>query len=266
VKTKAFVSTLLLFGAAAAQLYGIDVTQLAASGHAYPAMRDLDGKELGDGEFTQEITDHLLRIRIVYDLGHGHTIEERAAFAQNSGLTQREWSWREHRNGDLEREYKVDFDAGKAISRKRESDGLKERSDEVKIESGITFAGFGLVLALQNLRDRLVKGEAIELEAVGFTPGPRVVSVKLTYIGVDRMRMSSRVLRGEHFLVHPEIPWIAKLFIKVPDTEVWLTPPPSGFLRWQGPLAEPGDSVVRVDLSSGGESGPAEPTDKESEE
>jgi hypothetical protein len=122
------------------------------------------------------------------------------------------------------------------------------------------------VLALQNLRDRLVKGEAIELQAVGFTPGPRVVSVKLSYVGLDQMRMSSRVLRGEHFVVHPEIPWIAKLFFKVPDTDVWLTPPPSGFLRWRGPLAEPGDSVVRVDLSSGGESGPAESVGKESEE
>ena len=122
------------------------------------------------------------------------------------------------------------------------------------------------MLALQNLRDRLVKGEAIELQAVGFTPGPRVVSVKLSYVGLDQMRMSSRVLRGEHFVVHPEIPWIAKLFFKVPDTDVWLTPPPSGFLRWQGPLAEPGDSVVRVDLSSGGESGPAESVGKESEE
>jgi hypothetical protein len=266
VKTKAVVSALLLLGAAAAQLYGIEVTQFTASAHAYPVMRDLDGKELGDGEFTQEIRDHLLRIRIAYDLRHGHTIEEKAAFAQDSALTQKEWSWQERRDGDLEREYKVDFDAGKATSRKREDDGLKERSDEVKIEPGTTFAGFGLVLALQNLRDRLVKGEAIELRAVGFTPGPRVVSVKLTHAGIDRMRMSSRVLRGEHFLIHPEIPWIAKLFLKVPDTDVWLTPPPSGFLRWQGPLAEPSDPVVRVDLSSGGESGPAESADKEPEE
>lgn len=266
MKTKAVVSALFLLETAAAQLSGIEVTQFTASAHAYPVMRDLEGKELGDGEFTQEISDHLLRIRIFYHLGQGHTIEEKAAFVQNSALTQKEWSWQERRDGDLEREYKVDFDSGKATSRKREGNGLEERSDEVKIEPGTTFAGFGLVLALQNLRDRLVKGEAIELHAVGFTPGPRVVSVKLSYVGLDRMRMSSRVLRGEHFVVHPEIPWIAKLFFKVPDTDVWLTPPPSGFLRWQGPLAEPGDPVVRVDLSSGGESGPAESVGKESEE
>ena len=75
--------------------------------------------------------------------------------------------------------------------------------------------------------------------------------------------MSSRLLQGEHFMIHPEIPAIAKLFIKISDTNIWLTPPPSGFLRWQGPLAEPNDQVVRVDLSSGGESGAARPVEKE---
>lgn len=58
-------------------------------------------------------------------------------------------------------------------------------------------------------------------------------------------------------MIQPEIPAIAKLFVKIPDTQVWLTPPPSGFLRWEGPLVEPSDPLVRVDLASGGESGPA---------
>ena len=68
------------------------------------------------------------------------------------------------------------------------------------------------------------------------------------------MPMSGRALRGEHFVIRPNIPTIAKLFIKISDTHIWLTPPPSGFLRWQGPLAEPSDRIVRVDLTSGGES------------
>jgi len=120
------------------------------------------------------------------------------------------------------------------------------------------------------LRDRLVKGEVIELKAVGFTPKPRVVTVKLAYHGTDHgtdhVPMSDRALRGEHFIVRPDIPAIAKLFIKVPDTHIWLTPPPSGFLRWQGPLVEPNDPLVRVDLVSEGESRPARPADGKSED
>ncbi len=80
---------------------------------------------------------------------------------------------------------------------------------------------------------------------------------------MNRLPMSGRTLRGEHFMIKPEIPAVAKLFIKISDTNIWLTPPPSGFLRWEGPLAEPGDQVVRVDLASGGESGAAKPVTKE---
>ncbi len=74
------------------------------------------------------------------------------------------------------------------------------------------------------------------------------------------MAMGGRILRGDRFMIHPEIPKLAKLLVKVPDTRIWLiNPPPVGFLRWEGPLAEPSDPVVRVDLLPGEPSGPAEP-------
>ena len=72
------------------------------------------------------------------------------------------------------------------------------------------------------------------------------------------MRMSGRSLKGDRFVIHPEIPPIAKLFIHVPDTQIWLTnPSPAGFLRWEGPTVVPSDPLIRVDLVSGAKSGPA---------
>ena len=54
------------------------------------------------------------------------------------------------------------------------------------------------------------------------------------------MKMSGRLLKGDRFVIHPKIPAIAKLFVKVPDTRIWLTnPPPAGFLRWEGPSLNP---------------------------
>jgi len=259
---KITICFLLLVAAGAGALRAIEVTQQAGAAHAYPVMRELSGSKLGGGEFSQEIEDGLLRIQISYDLEKGRRIEEKASFQQRPELIQKQWSWRELRGEALQRQYSVDFDAGKATARKQEDDGPKTWSENVEIEPGRTFAGFGFVLALQNLRDRLVKGESIELKAVGFTPKARVVSVKLSYHGNDQMRMSGRLLRGEHFMIKPEIPAVAKLFIKISDTNIWLTPPPSGFLRWEGPLAEPSDQVVRVDLTSGDESGPARPVPK----
>ena len=68
------------------------------------------------------------------------------------------------------------------------------------------------------------------------------------------MKMSGRSLKGDRFIVHPENPLIAKLFVTVPDTKVWLTnPEPAGFLRWEGPIVLPNDPLVRVDLLSGAE-------------
>jgi hypothetical protein len=236
----------------------LEVKQLAGAAHAFPVMLDLHGKKLGNGEFTQELQDGLLRIRITYELNKGGRIEEKATLQQSPELVQKSWSLREMNGEELQRSYVVDFDSGKATARKREKEGLKDWSKQLEIDPGRTFAGFGVVLALQNLRDRLVKGEAIELKAVGFTPEPRVVGVKVTYQGVNRLSMSGRTLRGEKFQVQPQIPAIAKLFIKVPDTLIWLTSPPSGFLRSESPLGEPSDPLIRVDLASGGESGPAE--------
>jgi NAD(P)-dependent dehydrogenase (short-subunit alcohol dehydrogenase family) len=47
-----------------------------------------------------------------------------------------------------------------------------------------------------------------------------------------RIEMSGRSLKGNRFTIHPEVPVIAKFFVNVPDTKIWLTnPAPAGFLR-----------------------------------
>ena len=48
----------------------------------------------------------------------------------------------------------------------------KDVSGTIDVEPGRTFAGFGFTIALGNLRSRLLKGEQIELKAVGFAPKP----------------------------------------------------------------------------------------------
>jgi hypothetical protein len=236
----------------------IEMTELAGAAHGYPAFRNLEGKTLGDGEFMQWVEAERLHIRIIYRFSDGGRIEENAVLRQAPELQQDEWSWREEREGKIVREYAVDFLTKTATAQKRDKDEVKHWEEKLELEPGKTFAGFGFTLALENLRKRLCAGERIELKAVGFIPKPQLVTVQLSHAGVDRMRMGERVIRGDHFVIHPEIPAVAKLFVKTPDTQIWLThPAPAGFLRWEGPLAEPSDTVVRVDLLSGAESGAA---------
>ena len=238
----------------------VEVTEPQGIAHAYPALLDANGKKLADGEFRQWIEDDRLRIKITYDFNDGQHFEEDAVFRQKPELIQEKWSWKESKNGKVLRQFSADFPAKTAAALTYENNKPKEQSEKIEVEPGRTFAGFGFTLALQNLRKRLINGEKIELKAVGFTPKPRLATVQLSYGGLDRVRMSGRSLKGDRFVIHPQIPPIARLFIHVPDTQIWLTnPPPAGFLRWEGPVVVPSDPLIRVDLVSGAKSGPAQP-------
>src|SRR5262245_47063872 len=233
------VFAILAAGTIAAPVFALKVTEPAAASHGYPGLCDMNGKKLADGEFRQWIEDDRLRVVITYKFSAGQVYEEHSQFRQKSELVQETWSWKESKHGKSQREFAVDFQSG--IGSAHISQDNKDVSKKIKIEPGRTFAGFGFSLALSNLRKRLLKGEQVQLKAVGFsefpTLGPQVVTVTISHGGVDRMRMSGRSLTGDCFTIHPEIPFIANLFVNVPDTKIWLTnPAPAGFLRWEGPI------------------------------
>jgi hypothetical protein len=240
--------------------FAVKLTSFEGSLHGFPALRDPNGKKLADGDFTQWIEGERLRVKLIYRFPGGRLIEETAEFKQRPELIQEKWSWRELADGKPFRRFDVNFGSGQANAEKRQDQDLKSWSEKVEIEPGRTFAGFGFVLAIKNLRERLISGEKIELKTVGFTPKPRSVSVEISHAGLEQMRMSDRTIRGDRFVIHPKIPRIAKLFMNVPDTHIWLVnPAPAGFLRMEGPLLEPGDPIIRIDLLSGEGSGPAKP-------
>jgi hypothetical protein len=237
----------------------VDLTEPQGAAHAYPALLDRNGKKLADGEFRQWIQNDRLRIKIDYEFTDGQHFEENAVLRQKPELIEEEWSLEESKNGKVSREFRADFLAKTATALTQENNESKQSSQKIEVEPGRTFAGFGFTLAIENLRKRLINGEKVELKAVGFAPKPQVITVQISHGGVDKMKMSGRLLKGDRFVIHPEIPLIAKLFVHVPDTQIWLTNPPAGFLRWEGPTVLPSDPITRVDLVSGAKSGTAEP-------
>jgi hypothetical protein len=258
---------ILAAGCIAAPVFAIEITEPAGAAHGFPGLCDINGKKLADGEFRQWQENDRLYVVITYKFPDGRLFEEKARFRQEPELTQEQWSWKELKNGKSQREFAVDFLSGMASAHVRTDN--KDVSKKIDVEKGGTFAGFGFTIALANLRKRLLSGEQVQLKAVGFSPfptlKPQVVTVKISHGGLDRMRMSGRSLKGDRFIVHPEVPAIAKLFVNVPDTKIWLTnPPPAGFLRWEGPVVLPNDALIRVDLLSGTKSGPAQPLEASS--
>ena len=240
--------------------FAVKITSFEGSAHGFPALWEPSGNKLADGEFTQWLEAERLHVKQTYQFLSNRRIEQTAEFRQRSDLIQDKWSWHELRDGKLFRRFEIDFGSGRVIAEKREDPQLKRWSEKVNVEPGQTFAGFGFVLAIKNLRARLTSGDRIELKTVGFTPKPRSVSVEISHAGLDQMQMSDRTLKGDRFVIRPKIPRIAQVFVNVPDTYLWLVnPAPGGFLRMEGPLLEPGDPVIRVDLLTGRESGPAKP-------
>lgn len=236
----------------------LNVPEVEGSFHGFPILRDLQGRKLADGEFLQWIENDVLRIRNTYDFDNHHRVEETAVFRLEP-LKQEEWHWRETIAGTLQREYAVDLKSGRARAQKREKNETKQWHEQLEIESGRTFAGIGFTVAIRHLCARLMRGETVELRAVGFTPKPRLVTVKIFHAGLDQMAMSGRTVSGNRFVIQPKIPAIAKIVFEAPDTRIWLThPAPAGFLRWEGAFAEPGDPIVRVDVLPGDPSGSAE--------
>jgi len=242
-------------------MFAVEVTQPAGAAHGYPGLYDANGRKLANAEFKQWLEDEHLYVVITYRFSDGRFFEEKSRFRQGKDLIQTAWSWKELSHGKPEREFSVDFDSGIATAHIRKDN--KDVSEKIDVEPRRTFAGFGFTIAISNLRERLIKGEHVQLKAVGFSPfptlKPQVVTVTISHGGVQRMKMGGRSLKGDEFIIHPEVPLIAKLFVKVPDTKIWLTnPPPAGFLRWEGPTVLPTDPIVRVDLLSGEKSGPAD--------
>lgn len=231
-----------------------------ATARGFPVMRDASGKKVADGDFAQWLENDRLHVRIRYQFGGARRVEETVVLRQTPRLVQEAWTLREGSGGKVIRDFSINFGSGMAVAKKVEDGAPKEWSDKVDVEPGRTFAGFGFTMAIKKARQRLLKGERVELQAIGFTPKPKVVTVEISHGGLDQMQMSGREIRGDRFVIHPKIPWLAELFVKVPDTMIWLTSPaPAGFLRFEGPLAEPSDPVIRVDLLPGGPSGPARP-------
>jgi hypothetical protein len=238
----------------------IKVTNFAATLHGFPTLRDSTGKKLADGDFAQWLEGERLHVKLGYRFSNNRHIQEKAEFRQKPELIQENWSWREFKDGKLFRNFAANLVSGQATAEKQENNESKRWSAKLDIELGQIFAGIGFVLAVMNLRERLVAGEKIELNAVAFTPKPRSVSVEIAHAGVDQMRMADRQLKGNHFVIHPKIPRILRIFVAAPDTHLWLiNPVPAAFLRMEGPLVEPTDPIIRIDLLSGGESGLAKP-------
>jgi len=205
------------------------------------------GAPIADGKYEQQVSGGILRIEARFDFPDGRTVVERAALRLAPRLEQESWDWTERRDGALVRQYEVDFRARKAVATR--VDQHKRWKEDLDIEPGKTFAGIAFVTVIKSLRSELSPGQKTNLKAVAFTPKPRIAPVEVIRERPEDLRMAGRIIPGDRYTIHPDIPAIAKLFVSAPDQHVWLFGTgPAAFLRYEGPMLEPKDPSVRVDV------------------
>jgi hypothetical protein len=234
-----------------ALLLAIAPTVAEGDVQAFTGLTDANGTPLAEGRYMQKVEDGVLHIESRFDFPGGRNIVERAALRLRPQIEQESWDWTERKGTELVRQYEVDFRTKKAVAtRVDEHKRWKEDLDD--IEPGKTFGGIGFNAVVKNLRGQLAKGEHVDLRAVAFTPKPRTAPVTITRDGPEPVRMAGRTIPGDKYTIHVDIPGIARLFVDPPDVHIWLVgSDPPAFLRFEGPLLQPDDPVVRVDLIPG---------------
>jgi hypothetical protein len=248
------MNSLALLLAASLSAPGISTRWVEGALRGFPIVRSMDGRPVADGALTQFIEEGKLHAEGVYDFRDGRRVRETTVFEQHPQLRQLSWSFEERRGDEVLRSFAVDLTTGHATARKRNGDGWDTWDDHLDDTAG-AFVGVGFMYAVKNLTERLDKGEKIELTAVVFTTKPRTVTVTVSRDQVGELTMGGRKLPAERYVIHPEVPWIARLFVKAPDQYLWFyRPAPPMFLRADIPLAEPSDPMIRIELIPGRES------------
>jgi len=217
---------------------------------AFTSLTDAQGKTLADSRYAQWVTGDVLHVETRSDFPDGRSIVEQTTMRLHPQIEQLTWSWAEHNGERLVREYTIDFPTKKAVATR--VDQGKRWKEDIDVEPGKTFAGIGFMTVVKSLRGQLKPGESITLHAVAMTPRPRTAEVSVRRDGPDPVHMAGRTIEADRYTIHPEIPAIARLFVSAPDLHIWLIgSDPAAFLRFEGPLIEPGDPVIRIDLIPG---------------
>jgi len=204
------------------------------------------GATIADGRYSQRVEGGLLHIEARNDFPDGRATVEHAVLRLEPELQQQSWDWTERKDGALVRQYEVDFRTRRAVATR--VDQHKRWKEDLDIDPGKTFAGIAFVTVIKTLRAELAPGQKLDLKAVAFTPRPRIAPVNVIRERPETVRMAGRTISADRYTIHPDIPAIAKIFVSAPDQHVWLYGEgPAAFLRYEGPLLEPDDPIVRVD-------------------
>ena len=220
--------------------------------HGFPSMSDAGGRVIADGELTQERAGDRLQVKIRWTFGDGRQAEERDEFQVDKTLVQRRFSWVESRKGKELRRFEIDFPAGTGVAITHDEKGEAKREEsKLDLPAGRCFTGYGTALAVSELS--LGAGGDARITFVAFTPKPRSVTLKISRDREERLSVAGRPVNTDRYVLHPEIPFPANVFVHAQDAYLWFTHTrPAALVRAEQNLVVKDDPRVVIDVTPRG--------------
>ncbi|ACG74828.1 conserved hypothetical protein [Anaeromyxobacter sp. K] len=240
----AFALALALLAPAAG---AVEVRSPPGALHGFPSMSDRSGAVIADGELVQERRGERLFVRARWVFPGGRLAEETAEFALSPELAQERYAWVETDGSGELRRFEVDFATGRARSAVRGKHGVEREDEGLEVPRGRAFAGYGVALAASQLA--LDEGASAKITFVAFTPKPRTVTLEIRNDGGAPVEAAGRTIPCVRYTLHPKLPFPVSVFVKAPDSYLWLTrAEPRALVRAEQNLAAKDDPRVTIDV------------------
>ena len=192
--------------------------------HGFLVLRTLDGTPIAEGDLTEVAHGSQVTSRLTYHFKDGSLQDETTVFSQRKVFSL--ISYHQVQKGPSFKhpsELTVAASSGQVSVRYTGDKGEEQSADEhMKLPSDLAN---GLVLTmLKNLRP----GDPLpELSMVVAAPKPRIVRLKIGYVGKERFSIAGSNREAIHYTIKIEIGglegWLAPLVGKQPpDSHVWI--------------------------------------------
>jgi hypothetical protein len=206
--------------------------------HGFLELRDDADSVLAFGDLLQMPGDSGVESRMVFQFRDGSLFDETTRFTQ-----QQVFRMETYHLVQLGPAFGADLDAtlfrdGRyAVKSTAHKDGKVQRYAGRLDLPADTYNGLPVVIA-KNLRP----GDTCTVHLVAFTPEPRLIGLRLSYVGKDSVTLGNRAEAVAEFVVKPQLGALTTLFARLlgklpPDSRVWIvTDQVPAFVRFEGPM------------------------------
>lgn len=229
---------------------GIPVRFIEGNVHGFLQLRTAAGAPLAPGDLTQVVRDGLIESRMVFHFPDASIFEETVVFSQRGVFALQ--TYHLVQSGPA---FANDLDAtlsrsGAYVVIARSHRGGKVTRYAGSLELPADVANGMVITLAKNLAAR----DSASVHIVAFTPRPRLVGLRITPAGTQRVMIGPHAETAVVFTIHPHLGTALRFFARLtgqspPDTRAWIVGGDApAFVRSEGPLYS--GPVWRIDLSS----------------